>query len=74
MMGLSPRLRGNRVGRFRLLFAKGSIPALTGKPLSILLLGRDQRVYPRAYGETVRHHHGGHHAGGLSPRLRGNRV
>ena len=53
LMGLSPRMRGNRcfgAGAARL---HGSIPAHAGKP-ALLALGKAQsRVYPRACGETI---------------------
>ena len=50
----------------------GSIPALTGKPSSVPRLTHPCRVYPRAYGETAGKAWRNRHAGGLSPRLRGN--
>ena len=52
--GLSPRMRGNRVGHGRGVLGGGSIPAHAGKPpgrsVSYAVVG----VYPRACGETGR--------------------
>ncbi len=72
--GLSPRLRGNR----ELLVAGNgeprSIPALTGKPEYHRRIEAIERVYPRAYGETLACRHSLPQERGLSPRLRGNRL
>ena len=71
-MGLSPRIRGNhRDGRRRRL-RLGSIPAHTGEPASGRPRRRRPRVYPRAYGGTIRCVAGTTGSKGLSPRIRGN--
>ena len=70
--GLSPRLRGNPSRRRCACTGRGSIPALTGKPIADTSATRRQRVYPRAYGETSRRRRLGRGYRGLSPRLRGN--
>ena len=70
--GLSPRVRGNRVWRYRRCTSHGSIPARAGEPPTNRPAKRCTRVYPRACGgtdnvlllETGR--------AGLSPRVRGN--
>ena len=51
---------------------QGSIPALTGKPVTTASCGCASKVYPRAYGETQPAENPIAAAGGLSPRLRGN--
>ena len=50
--GLSPRVRGNRVGEFKRNCHFGSIPACTGKPTTRREIATWRRVYPRVYGET----------------------
>ena len=72
--GLSPRLRGNRVHVGVGVGASGSIPAPAGEPLSITTKLDSGRVYPRACGGTVVSVLGAFPVGGLSPRLRGNRI
>ena len=72
VLGLSPRMRGNRndQGPFRTCY--GSIPAYAGEPWHWRPRPRRWRVYPRVCGGTgggltddvARH--------GLSPRMRGN--
>ena len=70
--GLSPRVRGNLVGRHVAVFLGGSIPACAGEPRWWRPLRARPWVYPRVCGGTqvaqaldVRHQ-------GLSPRVRGN--
>ncbi len=70
--GLSPRLRGNQQQLLPQPFRLGSIPALTGKPVSTAMMSRQLGVYPRAYGETATYVSFPMGAMGLSPRLRGN--
>ena len=70
--GLSPRVRGNRMGQARRARRSGSIPACTGKPPPASATGRDVPVYPRVYGETSRRLWRGMDVQGLSPRVRGN--
>ena len=72
-MGLSPRLRGNRMLRRVLLARIGSIPAPAGEPQCWTLDRRRTRVYPRACGGTMWATFDIGVATGLSPRLRGNR-
>ena len=73
-VGLSPRLRGNRL-RLRLSNPKaGSIPAPTGKPYPASIGTAAYWVYPRAYGETTKFFTDTIPGVGLSPRLRGNPV
>ena len=50
--GLSPRVRGNRVGMLRYRTAEGSIPACAGEPLHTGGLGFAGWVYPRVCGGT----------------------
>ncbi len=71
-MGLSPRLRGNRLALTGPGRSRRSIPALTGKPAAGVVGQRLPGVYPRAYGETGEHRFALVGSQGLSPRLRGN--
>ena len=70
--GLSPRVRGNRIGRMHSGIMRGSIPACAGEP------GRSRRgacrpgVYPRVCGGTVILIAPTVFCTGLSPRVRGN--
>ena len=50
--GLSPRLRGNRMGMARWQTAARFIPAPAGEPPPIRGQNRYIRVYPRACGGT----------------------
>ena len=50
--GLSPRVRGNRTGRFSPAIRAGSIPACTGEPGAGYFLLEKLGVYPRVYGGT----------------------
>ena len=52
LRGLSPRIRGNRRRERRRPQRSGSIPAHTGEPVAMALMGERFRVYPRAYGGT----------------------
>ena len=52
VMGLSPRMRGNRYRSFGLCLAAGSIPAHAGKPAKDAVAETALGVYPRACGET----------------------
>ena len=70
--GLSPRIRGNRLRRLFFCFHFGSIPAHTGKPFAAFVFLFSFRVYPRAYGETLRRRPIDDWHRGLSPRIRGN--
>ena len=72
-IGLSPRVRGNRIwtaltgGSFR------SIPARAGEPVGSQVKHSPSTVYPRACGGTALTTHEGTPHGGLSPRVRENR-
>ena len=72
--GLSPRVRGN----LRMLTPQsrqvGSIPACAGEPGHSHQHLPIDRVYPRVCGGTGNGQAGGNRSGGLSPRVRGNRV
>ena len=73
ILGLSPRVRGNRYRTDAGLKRNRSIPACAGEPLSGPQRVDNPAVYPRVCGGTQTfaiHHKGG---GGLSPRVRGNR-
>ena len=72
MLGLSPRVRGNRPGALADLLTAGSIPACAGEPpmhARRIALGR---VYPRVCGGTVGRTISITSRRGLSPRVRGN--
>ena len=71
--GLSPRVRGNHVGRYPEPDQLGSIPACTGEPTSSSAEPSWNRVYPRVYGGTLAIGSGVLAGRGLSPRVRGNR-
>ena len=67
--GLSPRVRGNRLGQLLQVRRARSIPASAGQP-AIRRQSLDlSPVYPRECGATNRRGLGG---SGLSPRVRGN--
>ena len=71
-MGLSPRVRGNRLQFTDALFRSGSIPACAGKPSFWHYVVTLHTVYPRVCGETPRALAMAVVAMGLSPRVRGN--
>ena len=74
MLGLSPRVRGNRregIGGAR---RQGSIPASAGEPLRRGWMNREGGVYPRECGGTRRALAVPLAATGLSPRVRGNPI
>ena len=72
MLGLSPRVRGNRVGRRNAHLKQGSIPACAGEPL-LFTVGVDAaKVYPRVCGGTSSRTASSPPSTGLSPRVRGN--
>ena len=72
--GLSPRLRGNPPVIPGQMWRSGSIPALAGEPRRLRPTSYARRVYPRACGGTDDDNVGLIIKGGLSPRLRGNRI
>ena len=72
--GLSPRVRGNPIRPDMDGQGRGSIPACAGEPATRQTMAAQAAVYPRVCGGTpARPVHAGPH-GGLSPRVRGNRV
>ena len=71
--GLSPRVRGNRVGGPGRARRPGSIPAGAGEPPSGLESRPCSQVYPRGCGGTRAARVPILVPGGLSPRVRGNR-
>ena len=73
MMGLSPRMRGNRLNLALVCICQGSIPAHAGKPLFFYQFRPFDWVYPRACGETRGMEMTWLYSVGLSPRMRGNR-
>ena len=72
-IGLSPRVRGNRLLRERRALQRRSIPACAGEPRQIELSVLAWRVYPRVCGGTSEWEIAGEPWQGLSPRVRGNR-
>ena len=52
-LGLSPRVRGNRVCRAVPLYPAGSIPARAGEPRRRSQAQPPDLVYPRACGGTI---------------------
>ena len=73
VQGLSPRVRGNQA-RLRCAPAfPGSIPACAGEPRRVGPRNHLVKVYPRVCGGTLASRNGSMVAGGLSPRVRGNR-
>ena len=71
--GLSPRVRGNPL-RLPIGYTyPRSIPACAGEPPRPFRPSQTARVYPRVCGGTRNGRIWGRCAGGLSPRVRGNR-
>ena len=73
LLGLSPRVRGNRRSLQRRAGRPGSIPACAGEPLWNETAKEYNAVYPRVCGGTVSISPVSVTANGLSPRVRGNR-
>ena len=71
-MGLSPRVRGNRLIVGERGITQRSIPARAGEPRSSRWRIRSARVYPRACGGTTEASRMRQRKTGLSPRVRGN--
>ena len=71
-LGLSPRLRGNRMFDGQEYEYEGSIPAPAGEPAASRGMTRLSPVYPRACGGTMAPPTPPISTSGLSPRLRGN--
>ena len=72
VIGLSPRVRGNRAGLPRPRCDEGSIPACAGEPVTSTELNAPSAVYPRVCGGTGNIRPGRQDHIGLSPRVRGN--
>ena len=72
ILGLSPRVRGNRHRRRLLVRPCGSIPASAGEPYSEARALDERRVYPRECGGTSSRVAQPPASRGLSPRVRGN--
>ena len=72
--GLSPRVRGNRTTKPSETRRSGSIPASAGEPDHYENGNYVGWVYPRECGGTRSGRHLYKYLGGLSPRVRGNRL
>ena len=72
--GLSPRVRGNPRTVPTPTSTWRSIPACAGEPASSTGMSFAARVYPRVCGGTYRFRWPDVPHGGLSPRVRGNRI
>ncbi len=72
IMGLSPRVRGNRFSATFFGPLQRSIPACTGEPVRRTSSISLARVYPRVYGGTPSWSTVTGPVPGLSPRVRGN--
>ena len=70
--GLSPRVRGNRLGLRNGPNLEGPIPACAGQPRRFALPRPSCTAYPRVCGATSSASFFSYHSGGLSPRVRGN--
>ena len=72
VLGLSPRVRGNRLSNFFHPRSGRSIPACAGEPRLPLVGFCATRVYPRVCGGTPCLPLSSGYSRGLSPRVRGN--
>ena len=72
--GLSPHVRGNLASSVSACNLMRSIPARAGEPPAWRRQGRDDRVYPRTCGGTIRATQLPVAVGGLSPHVRGNHA
>ena len=72
LIGLSPRVRGNRVNNLSDVAGGGSIPACAGEPAAWTLIQCNTSVYPRVCGGTLAFVRNTIRLYGLSPRVRGN--
>ena len=72
--GLSPRVRGNRIGWLGMETRGRSIPAGAGEPENSSRWIPPLRVYPRGCGGTFGIFASPTGGKGLSPRVRGNRI
>ena len=73
-MGLSPRVRGNRLTGVIRRRHLGSIPACAGEPNPTGAYGEKSTVYPRVCGGTMCRIGSPPPSSGLSPRVRGNQM
>ena len=73
LLGLSPRVRGNRSSRQSKTSFERSIPACAGEPGTSREYTVTYEVYPRVCGGTEVPHSPLDDLNGLSPRVRGNR-
>ena len=71
-VGLSPRVRGNRLCHILRWRRLRSIPACAGEPQIFNWKERKKRVYPRVCGGTLETKECQMRPNGLSPRVRGN--
>ena len=74
LVGLSPRVRGNRNMNHPPMIPEGSIPARAGEPASANCPDARPTVYPRACGGTRHQLQKIYPPWGLSPRVRGNLI
>ena len=74
LLGLSPRVRGNRSGALERRLPARSIPASAGEPNATPVPRLYRGVYPRECGGTLAADVQAVEAPGLSPRVRGNLV
>ena len=72
-LGLSPRVRGNRLVLFCACLGLWSIPACAGEPGILPYVNAVHWVYPRVCGGTMADTTPMSGLSGLSPRVRGNR-
>ena len=70
--GLSPRVRGSRLGSGSSRARSGSIPACTGQPSGVPTSTHGLTVYPRVYGAATVSGKQASQYSGLSPRVRGS--
>ena len=71
-LGLSPRVRGNRLPLVQNELIPGSIPACAGEPAPNPMTAKTSAVYPRVCGGTYITSKVFRNSVGLSPRVRGN--
>ena len=69
--GPSPRIRGEYMVCVQWQAVMGTIPANTGRIVSVLRTQRRQADHPREYGENIGSIHTTAHVDGPSPRIRG---
>ena len=72
VVGLSPRVRGNRAQPRQARCQIGSIPACAGEPAQGRRIQSARSVYPRVCGGTPTPRRSRQSGKGLSPRVRGN--